>query len=108
MARGIYDDNGGVVGGRGRDDASEGLETTMEAERIQGRRQRLRRRDDGPGELPTTTEESAEEDKPKVSMMTTEALEREEKTRLSECLRRRMQRCVYGIRVLTTTSALSE
>ena len=36
MASGIDDDDGGVGGGRGIDDASEGSETTMEAARIRG------------------------------------------------------------------------
>ena len=34
MARGIDNDDGGVGGGRGIDDASKGSETTTEAERI--------------------------------------------------------------------------
>ena len=40
---------------------------------IRGRRRRLMRRDDGPEELATMTEASAEEDEPEVSTMTTEA-----------------------------------
>ena len=71
---------------------------------------RLMRRDDRPEELVTTTEASAEEDKPKVSTTTTDSSleEAEYKTRLSERLRRWRRRCVYGIRVLTTTMAALE
>ena len=46
---------GGVGRGQGIYDASEGLETTTEVSRIQGRQRRLRRRDDGLEELDTTT-----------------------------------------------------
>ena len=55
---------------------------------IQGRRRRLRRRDDRPGEFATTTETSTEEYDPEVSMTTTEASDEElgEKTRPSERL----------------------
>ena len=60
----------------------------MEAANIWGQRRRLRRRDDGPDKLATTTEASVEEDEPKVLMTTTEALaeEAEEKMRPSERL----------------------
>ena len=47
QARGISNDDGGVCIGQGKDDTSEVLETTMEAARIRGSQQRLRRRDDG-------------------------------------------------------------
>ena len=47
-AHGLSDDYIRVVRGRGIYDASKGLETTMEAARIWGRRWRLQRRDDGP------------------------------------------------------------
>ena len=60
MDHGIDDDDGGVGGGRGIDNASERLETTMEAARIWGRRRRLRRCDDGPEELVTMTKKSVE------------------------------------------------
>ena len=40
---------------------------------IQGRRQRLLRRDEGPEKLATTTGASAEEEDPEVSKTTTEA-----------------------------------
>ena len=55
---------------------------------IWGRQQRLRRRDDGPEELATTMEASAEEDDPEVSTMITEASAEgaEETTRPSERL----------------------
>ena len=73
---------------------------------IQGRRWRLWRRNDGPKELSNMTEALAEEDDPKVLTTTTEASdeESEDTTRPSERLRRRRRRCVYGIRVLTTTT----
>ena len=60
---------------------SEGSET-------QGRRRRLRRRNNRPGELATMTEASAEEDEPEASTTKTEALaeEVEETMRLSESL----------------------
>ena len=61
MARGIDEDRG-VGRELGIDDASEGSETTTEAARIQGQRQRLWRCDDRPGELATTTQASSEED----------------------------------------------
>ena len=57
------------------------------------------------------TEVLAEEDEPEVLTMITEAsIEEAENTmRLSESLRRRRRRCVYGQRVLmTTTAALAE
>ena len=69
----IRDNDGGVDRRRGIDNASEGLETTAEASRIQGRQPRLRRRDDGTEELATTTEALSEEDGPEVLMTTTEA-----------------------------------
>ena len=55
---------------------------------IQGRLWRLRRRNDGPEELATTTEASTEEDKPKVSTTIMEASDEkaEETTRPSERL----------------------
>ena len=83
---------------------------TTEAERVWGRRQRLRRCNDEPDELVTTTEALAEEDEPKVSTTTTEDLteEAEETTRPSERLRRQRQRCVYGFRVLMTTAEALE
>ena len=88
MARVIDDNNEGVGGGRGIDDASEGSETTTKAARIRGQRGRLRRSDGGPEELSTTTEASEEEDYPDDSTKTTEASaeEAEETTRLSERL----------------------
>ena len=65
------------------------------------------RRDDRPEELATTMEALTEEDDPKVLTTTTEAsIEEAEYTmRPSERLRWRRRRCVYGIRVLTTTMA---
>ena len=63
--------------------------------------------DDGPEELSTTTEASAEEDEPEVLTTTMEASieEAEDTTRPSERLRRRRRRCVYRLRVLTTTAS---
>ena len=69
----LSDDDGGVGRGQGIDDASEELETTTEATRIQGRRRRLRRCNDWPEELATTKEALAEEDNPKFLTMTMEA-----------------------------------
>ena len=80
-AHGLSNDDGGVGRGRGIDNTSEGL-------KIRGRRQRLWRRNDRPGELATKTEASAEEDEPEVLTTTTEASaeEAEETTRLYERL----------------------
>ena len=64
MARGIEDENGGVGGRQGIDNASEGSGMTTEVKRVQVHRRRLRRRDDGPEKLATTTEASAEKDYP--------------------------------------------
>ena len=64
LACGIDDDNGGVCGGRGIYDVYERSETTTEAARIQGRRRRLGRFNDGLEELATMTDASAEEDDP--------------------------------------------
>ena len=66
-------------------------------------------RNDGPEELVTTTEVSAEEDEPEVLMTTTEAsIEEAEDIMLpSERLRRRRRRCIYGLRVLMMTTAAS-
>ena len=73
--------------------------------------------------MATTEEEAADEDEPEVSTTTTEAEveaegeakaeaeaeEAEETTRPIEHLQRLRLRCVYGIRVLTmTTAAASE
>ena len=84
-AQGLSNNNGGVSGGQGIDDASDGSETTMDAERIQGRRQRLRRCDDRSEKLATTTKASAEEDEPEDLTTTMEVSEEEveETTRLS-------------------------
>ena len=81
----------------------------FEGSEIRGRRWKLLRRDYGPEELATTTETSAKEDDPEVSTTTTEASikEGEDTMRLSEHLRRRRRRCVYGIRVLTMATAAS-
>ena len=49
----------------------------MEAKRIWGQRQRIRRHDDGPEELATTTEASSEKDEPEDLTTTTEALSEE-------------------------------
>ena len=59
---GLIDNDGGVSRGRGIHDASDGLETTAEALRIQVQQQRLRRRDDWLEELATTPEASTEKD----------------------------------------------
>ena len=75
--RGISVNDGGVDRGQGIDDAYEVSETTPETARIRGRRRRLRRCDDGPDELATTTEASAEEDEPEVLTTTTEASDEE-------------------------------
>ena len=77
---------------------------------IRGQRQWILHRNDGSQELATPTEALAEEDDLAVSKMTTEASieEAEDTTRLSECLRRRRRRCVYGQpEVLTTTTEAS-
>ena len=57
---------------------------------IRGQRRWLLHRDEGPYEMATTTEASAEEYKSEVSTMTTEASieEAEDTTRLSEYLQR--------------------
>ena len=55
QARGISNDDGGVGRGQGIDDATKGMKTTTEASSIQVSQLRLRRRDDGPEELATTT-----------------------------------------------------
>ena len=80
-----------------------------EGSEIRGQRRRLLHSNDGPEELETTTEASEEEYKPEVSMTTTEASikEAEDKTRPSERLQQRRRRCIYGIRVLTTTTTAS-
>ena len=64
------------------------MEKRTETSRIQEQGRRLRRRDDGPEELVTTTEASTEEDEPKVLTTRTEVLaeEAEEATRTSERL----------------------
>ena len=69
----------------------------MEVERIQGRRQRLRRCNEGPEELAKTTKELAEEDDPEGSTTITEASEEEaeETTLLSERLRRQRSGGVF-------------
>ena len=59
-ARGLSKDDKGVGRGRGIYDASEGSDTTKEAAKIQGQRQRLRHRDVGPEELATMMEALAE------------------------------------------------
>ena len=84
MAHGIDNNDGGVGRGQGIDDASEGSEITTKAMRIRGRRQRLRRLGDGPEELATMKEASAEKDKPNYSTTKKEASEEEaeETTRL--------------------------
>ena len=56
QAHGLINNNGGVGRGRGIDNASDGLETTAEASRIQGRRRRLWRCDDELEEFATTRE----------------------------------------------------
>ena len=85
------------------------MDTTTEAARICEQQRRMRRRDDGPGELVRMTEALAEEDEPKDLTMTTKALaeEAEETARLSERLQQWRRRCVYGSRELTTTTVLS-
>ena len=74
---------------------------------IQGRRRRMIFRDDSPEELVTMTEASEEEDELEVSTTTTDASidYAEDTTRPIERLQRRRRRCVYGLRVLTTTTA---
>ena len=69
----------------------------------------MRSRDDEPEELATTTEALADEDEPKVltTIMEASAEEAEDKTRPSEHLRWRRRWCVYGLRVLTTTTEAS-
>ena len=81
MARGINDDDNdeGVSGGQGIDDLSMGSE-------ILGRQWRMRRCNDRPEELVTTTNAFSEEDEPEVLTRITEVLaeEAEETTRPSE------------------------
>ena len=72
-ACGLSDDDGCVGRGRGIEDASDGLETTTKAAMIQGKLRRLRRCNDAPEELVTTTEALEEKDEPKDSMTTTDA-----------------------------------
>ena len=82
---------------------------TAEAANIWGQQQRLRRCDDGPEKLATMAEALTEEDETEESTAKTEASEEEgeETTRPSECIQRRMRRCVYGPSELTTTTAES-
>ena len=105
----LINNGGGVRRGQGIDNASEGSETTIETERIWGRQQRLRSRDERPEELTTTTEASEEKYDPK-DLTTTDALaeEADAKTQLRERLQRRRRKCVYMIRVLKTTAVSSE
>ena len=65
--------------------------------RIWGQQLSLRRRDDGPELLATSTEALAEEDEPKDSTTKKDALgeEAEETKRPSERLQRRRQRYIY-------------
>ena len=86
----LINDYGGVSRGKGIYDASEGLETTIEAARIRGKRWRLKRRDDGPEEMATTVEvsASAEKDEPKDSTTMTEASAEEAEETM--CLRERL------------------
>ena len=100
MDRGINDKNVGVGRGRGIDNVSKGLE-------IRGRQRRMRRCNYSTDKFAIITEALAEEDKPEVSTTTTEesAEESEDTTRLSERLRRRRRWCVYGLKVLTTTTS---
>ena len=77
QAQGLSNNDGGVGGLQGIDDASDRLETKMEAARIIGRQQRLRRRDDRPHELVTTTEALAEEYDPEDFTMIMEASAKE-------------------------------
>ena len=109
QVRGLRD-YGRVVGRRrGIENASEGLEMTTKAAMIRGQQRRLQSRNDGPEELATTTEASIEKDNPEDSTTTAEALaeEAEETTRLRERLRRRIWKCVYGPRELTTAMVAS-
>ena len=107
---GLSDDDRGVGRGQVIDDASKGLEPTAEAASIWGRRQMLQRRDDRTEKLATTTEASAEEDEPGVLTTTMYAsVEEAEETKcMSERLQCQRRHCVYRLRVLTTTTALSE
>ena len=66
MAHGI--NNGDRGAGR-----LQGIENVSEVSDIWGQQQRQLSQDDGPEELKTTTESSAEEDNPKVSTTTMEA-----------------------------------
>ena len=76
---------------------------------IRGRQRRLLCLNDRPEELATMAEASAEEDEPEVFTTTTEASieEAEDTTRPIERLQRQKRRCVYGIRVLVTTTSVS-
>ena len=82
----------------------------MTRPRIWGRRRRLRRCNDRPEELSTTTEASAEEDEPKELRMTKKASTEEagETTLPSGSLQRLRWRYVYGPREFTTTTSASE
>ena len=82
------------------------MDTTTEAGRIWGQQQRLRRCDDGPEELETTTGALVEKDEPEDLMTTMDASaeEVEETTRLREHLQWLRRWCVYGPRELTTTT----
>ena len=73
MAQRIDNDDGGVSGRQEINDVSTGLETTTEAERIWGRRRRLRHCYYRTDELATMKELSEEEDEPEVLTMKTEA-----------------------------------
>ena len=87
------------------EDSAEDVEGTTHPS-IHRRKRRLQRRDDGPDEFSTMTEESEEEDDPEDLTTTTEASaeETEEMTRPSERLQQWRRRCVYGPRELTTTT----
>ena len=69
----------------------------------------MRRCDDRPEEFVTTTEAEVEEDDTEVSKTAPEAsVEEVEETKCpSERLQRRRWWCVYGIRVLKTTTSVS-
>ena len=88
------------------DNASKGLETTEEAARIRGKRRRLRRRDDGPDELATTTEASEDKSEESTTTNKVSAEETEEPTRLSERLQWRSHRCICGPRELAMKMTL--
>ena len=99
MNHGIFNKNLDI--GRG-----EVVDNVSKESEIPGQQRRLLHRDNGPEELATTREGQTKENEPEVLTTTIEASieQAEDTSRPSKCLQRRRRQCVYGIRVLTTTS----